>query len=230
MRWISFAEHPKGVNYVPRFDEKEDPLDLPYDKTSVWYDPNVDAHGGLVQRKEAAANADADAGAAGEAVVEEDAEDSGDLEPIRGRDHETHDVHENLDQHHEELRRAIKEAEEKEEAEARPVISGAEAHANAVGSGQRAEDDERARAAAVNEGFAGGALRGGSLFAGAARKLIEHRPVVREHGFSQLPLPVKAAAVGLVVGLIVAIALTTGTGRGALRSRYGRHRRRSKAM
>jgi len=36
--WVPFTEHPKGVNYIPRFDdETEESLDLPYDSTSVWY-------------------------------------------------------------------------------------------------------------------------------------------------------------------------------------------------
>lgn len=43
IQWVPFKEHPKGVNYIPRFDaETEDPLDLPFDSTSVWYDPNAE--------------------------------------------------------------------------------------------------------------------------------------------------------------------------------------------
>jgi len=37
LEWVPFIEHPKGMNYIPKFDEKEDPLDA-YDPTSVWYD------------------------------------------------------------------------------------------------------------------------------------------------------------------------------------------------
>ena len=38
LQWVPFEEHPKGVNYIPPFDEvTEDPLDLPFDKTSIWY-------------------------------------------------------------------------------------------------------------------------------------------------------------------------------------------------
>lgn len=37
IRWVPFTEHPKGVNYIPKFDnETEDPLDS-YESTSVWY-------------------------------------------------------------------------------------------------------------------------------------------------------------------------------------------------
>lgn len=48
IQWVPFKEHPKGVNYIPKFNpETEDPLDLPYEPTSVWYDPsnNVDGTG-----------------------------------------------------------------------------------------------------------------------------------------------------------------------------------------
>jgi hypothetical protein len=51
LQWVPFIEHPRGVNYIPKFDEEENPLDLPYDKTSVWFDPLVDGSGGnLVSR------------------------------------------------------------------------------------------------------------------------------------------------------------------------------------
>ncbi len=38
IQWVPFTEHPKGVNYIPQFDNlTEDPLDLPYDPSSIWY-------------------------------------------------------------------------------------------------------------------------------------------------------------------------------------------------
>eukprot|EP00553_Chaetoceros_curvisetus_P005156 CAMPEP_0204614602 /NCGR_PEP_ID=MMETSP0717-20131115/2290_1 /ASSEMBLY_ACC=CAM_ASM_000666 /TAXON_ID=230516 /ORGANISM="Chaetoceros curvisetus" /LENGTH=292 /DNA_ID=CAMNT_0051627309 /DNA_START=109 /DNA_END=987 /DNA_ORIENTATION=+ len=45
IQWVPFTEHPKGVNYIPQFDNlTEDPLDLPYDPSSVWYTPVEDAN------------------------------------------------------------------------------------------------------------------------------------------------------------------------------------------
>lgn len=45
LQWVPFKEHPNGVNYIPKFDsETEDPIDLPYESTSVWY--NQDINGG----------------------------------------------------------------------------------------------------------------------------------------------------------------------------------------
>jgi len=50
IQWVPFVEHPKGVNFIPSFDnETEDPLDVPYETTSVWYDPNIDGKG-MVQK------------------------------------------------------------------------------------------------------------------------------------------------------------------------------------
>ncbi len=46
IQWVPFVEHPKGVNYIPSFDsETEDPLDVPYEPSSVWYDPKIDGEG-----------------------------------------------------------------------------------------------------------------------------------------------------------------------------------------
>ena len=53
LQWVPFIEHPKGVNFIPTFDDiTEEPLDLPYEKTSVWYDPHIDGAGaGMVSRE-----------------------------------------------------------------------------------------------------------------------------------------------------------------------------------
>ena len=48
IQWVPFQEHPKGVNYIPAFDpETEDPLDLPYDPSSVWFNPEIDGQGSV---------------------------------------------------------------------------------------------------------------------------------------------------------------------------------------
>lgn len=36
IQWVPFEEHPKGVNYIPSFDENEQPLDKP-DASSAWF-------------------------------------------------------------------------------------------------------------------------------------------------------------------------------------------------
>lgn len=41
IKWVPFTEHPFGVNYLPRFDENEDPLDVP-DSSSVWFTESND--------------------------------------------------------------------------------------------------------------------------------------------------------------------------------------------
>ena len=41
LQWVPFVEHPRGPNYIPKFDDNEMPLDVPYDDpSSVWYDAN----------------------------------------------------------------------------------------------------------------------------------------------------------------------------------------------
>jgi hypothetical protein len=45
LQWVPFEEHPKGVNFIPKFDENENPLSIPYDPTSIWYDPKDDGKG-----------------------------------------------------------------------------------------------------------------------------------------------------------------------------------------
>ena len=53
LQWVGFIEHPKGPNHIPKFNDKtEDPLEIPYEKSSVWYDPRVDGHGGGMVSRE----------------------------------------------------------------------------------------------------------------------------------------------------------------------------------
>lgn len=48
IQWVPFVEHPEGVNFIPSFDSAtEDPLDVPYQPHSVWYDPNIDGKGNI---------------------------------------------------------------------------------------------------------------------------------------------------------------------------------------
>ena len=43
IQWIPFTEHPKGVNYIPKFDpDTEDPIDVLYESTSIWYNKEID--------------------------------------------------------------------------------------------------------------------------------------------------------------------------------------------
>mmetsp|Transcript_18832 Transcript_18832/g.54490 ORF Transcript_18832/g.54490 Transcript_18832/m.54490 type:complete len:721 (-) Transcript_18832:17-2179(-) len=230
LRWVPFAPHPRGVNYVPRYDdETEDPLATednfpPWeDSTSVWYDPSRvvgAAGGGKMSERDTRMKPMEEDAVEEEEEEEEDAdindEDKGvgmNAINIPHRDHEAHDAHENLHRHHEELRRAMREADRMEEEAARPVISNAEAHHNG--------------------GLLGGALRGGNGNAdggaGAAiggRKLIDRAPTA-EHGWSHLPLTVQIVAGCLVAGLAVTLYLTAGTGKGALAERYKRRRRKA---
>lgn len=39
LQWVPFVEHPKGVNYIPKYDNITEKRIDPYDETSTWYDP-----------------------------------------------------------------------------------------------------------------------------------------------------------------------------------------------
>lgn len=52
IQWVPFKEHPKGVNYIPKFnDTTEDPLDLPYGEDSIWNDLKIDVEALASQKK-----------------------------------------------------------------------------------------------------------------------------------------------------------------------------------
>lgn len=129
VRWVPFEEHPLGVDYIPKFDENEDPLDKP-DPTSVWSVGNTVEGIGVIKDVENIAT------------------------KVEGVTHKmaSHNVGED--------KRFIRKLE-----------TG------------------------------------------------EHFPKVAEHGFHRLPLPVKVTACFLVLGLILTIAYTAGTGRGHKRFR-----------
>jgi len=63
IQWVPFLEHPKGVNYIPKFNDKtEDPLDLPYGEDSIWYGSKIDVEA-LASQEKAGINKDNDADA-----------------------------------------------------------------------------------------------------------------------------------------------------------------------
>merc|ERR1719221_2163017 len=122
IQWVPFTEHPKGVNHIPKFDDQERPLDLPYDKTSVWYDPAVDGAGaGLVDRPHS----------------KEKEKDPAEAERRRAEEEAAHESHKkeaqelasggSLADHHAKLARAI--AKEEDPGAHREVVSGAAAAA-----------------------------------------------------------------------------------------------------
>ncbi|KAL7531450.1 hypothetical protein ACHAXR_004056 [Thalassiosira sp. AJA248-18] len=200
LQWVPFIEHPKGVNYIPKFDDTtEDPLDVPYEKTSVWYNPHVDGVGaGLVSRQ-----------------VEEKEEDPAEVENRRAEEEAAHESHKkeaeklagsSLHEDHKALAAAL-EAEgnggggggghDFPEGEHREVIS------NAAAAALKAEQMENVGAPPL--------LRGVSDSGGIPKGRFFFSPIkLNKHGVEHLPMQVKLAVLVMVLGICFAIIASGG--------------------
>jgi hypothetical protein len=186
LQFVPFTENPKGVNYIPQFDADENPLDLPYEKSSVWYDPRVDGVGaGLVSRQ----------------IVEEN-EDSADVQARQAEEEAAHDAHRkeanelaggSLHEHHQALA-AVMEAEGNSVGAAnehREVMSSA-----ALAAQQMDKDG-------VSHVFPPLLRRGKSLGVGVPKGRFSSFASTKltKHGIEHLPLQVKLAVLAMVLGL-----------------------------
>ena len=227
IRWVPFIEHPGGVNHVPRFDmQTEEPLDLPYDKTSVWYDPRLDAHHTAVSGNSDVGGLDRlDGKAALEGEEDKGNREEGDVNGIDvqfGRDNKTLDIHKNPDRHYKILEKAINAEEEEVAKAAKPILSNAEAHGigdlkNAQGRDAAASDKKAATARRVGKEHKWPALRRRPDIS-----VVKGAMTTPKHGVEFLPLPVQIAVLLLVLGLAIAIFMTAGTGQ------FNQHKRNRK--
>mmetsp|Transcript_28980 Transcript_28980/g.61712 ORF Transcript_28980/g.61712 Transcript_28980/m.61712 type:complete len:627 (+) Transcript_28980:44-1924(+) len=197
LQWVPFTENPKGVNYIPKFDEDEQPLDVPYEKTSVWYDPHVDGAGaGLVSRR-----------------VKIEKEDPAEVEIRRVAEEAAHDAHKkeaeklagsSLHEDHKALAAAL-EAEgggsgghDSQESDHREVIS------NAAAAALKAEQMDRDGVKffpPLLRGKPGGIPKGRFFFS----------PVkLSKHGVENLPIQVKLSVFAMVLGICFAIIASGG--------------------
>ena len=204
IQWVPFTEHPKGVNYIPNFDnETEDPLDLPYEPTSVWY-TSVDEKKGDVLDEEDSAGlpANSDLGKQHASLQEE--VEAGEL------------VMNGLGEKHEELLKQMREAEE---------VEAEEVEADEV----EAEIAQDLNAPVAKEGPLRGIKQlrekahiGAQAVSGYLAK--NPLPVAKiEHGFNHLPPFVKCNIFILVLGVICAIIRSSGTGRAFKRNNTKRN-------
>ena len=200
LQWVPFVESPKGVNFIPRFNETtEDPLDLPYEKTSVWYDPRIDGVGaGLVVRDAPPVEKeDAEATSARRAQEEADhAEHKKEAEQLAGG---------NIHKEHAALSAALK-AEDgglQHVSEHREVISSAAAAA------LKAEQME-------NEGVKvfPPLLRGGlDLGVPKGRFFVSPMKMMSKHGVEHLPIQVQLVVVVMILGICAAVIASAGAGK-----------------
>eukprot|EP00581_Thalassiosira_minuscula_P016018 CAMPEP_0183722950 /NCGR_PEP_ID=MMETSP0737-20130205/14737_1 /TAXON_ID=385413 /ORGANISM="Thalassiosira miniscula, Strain CCMP1093" /LENGTH=636 /DNA_ID=CAMNT_0025953197 /DNA_START=58 /DNA_END=1968 /DNA_ORIENTATION=- len=201
LQWVPFIENPKGVNYIPKFDDAtEDPLDVPCEKSSVWYDPQIDGVGaGLVSREDGADEEEDTISAQQRRREEEAAEEEA---------HHAHQMEANelaggkLHEDHAALAAAL-EAEE-----------GGVGH----GSSHRMERESGAAAAASKaeeemENHGSGhrifppLLRGAPGLGGVTKGRLLMKG---KHGIENLPVHVKLAVFVMVLGLCVALIISGG--------------------
>ena len=192
LQWVPFMEHPKGVNFIPTFDDTtEEPLDLPYDKSSVWYDPHFDGAGvGIISR--------------GMILDEKDPK----AEELRHAEEKTAHAafKEEAKQlagnsHHADEHKRLATALEEEGAESgrKEVVSSAAAAA------LKAEQMNKEGVVVFPP-----LLRGSPQSALTKGKLFLSQ---KKHGIEHLPIQIKIAVVILIFGLIAAL-ITSGSGRG----------------
>ena len=203
LQWVPFLEHPKGVNFIPRFnDTTEDPLDLPYDKTSVWYDPHLDGVGaGMISREVTEINEDSAAKEDG--IVEEEAAHIAhkkEAEKLAGG---------SLHVAHQALAETLKaEGGQIVETGHREVIS------NAAAAALKAVQTE-------NEGVQifPPLLRGGAdVSIPKGRFHLSPVKLMSKHGVEHLPIQVQLSVVVMIIGIFIAVVATAGNGKGRKRT------------
>jgi hypothetical protein len=235
LQWVPFVEHPKGPNFIPRFDEGEMPLDLPYDPTSVWYDPGAD-------RSDLTLALEAEADKVGRAQEEEDRRQRARMEEEEAR--AAHEAHKdeaerlaggNIHEDHAVLAELMK-AEE-----GRGNVGGAGKHGDVReshdgdgrGSDHREVVSNAARAAHLGDMIARGHLRvfpagdvaeldrfapptlGEGIPRGRFSLLQPHGKVrggrnAGRQGVEHLPVQVKLAVFVMVLGMCVAVIASGG--------------------
>lgn len=187
LQWVPFMESPKGVNYIPNFDEDtEDPLD-PLEETSVWFKigrPDISMK--ILEED------------SGKQIAEKLEEEHAAIED----ELEVHNIlaEENLHEKHEELaatRLELKEAENMSHSEEKDSPSQFQ-----PGDYLRKRRSvlQGVTIAQIQQKSHDGAVAVSEFF---AKHTFGNRK--DDHGFSHLPLFVQVNVVLLVLGVIVAI-------------------------
>jgi len=203
LQWVPFNENPRGVNYIPKFDNAtEDPLDVPYEKTSVWYDQLVDGVGAGMVSRELGENKDAL------------------LSPMQNEDSHraeeaAHDAHKkeahklagsSLHEEHKALAAALA-AEEGNASGNKPHEGGHhERMSNAVAIALKAQQVEKEGVHIFPP-----LLRGVPGVGGIPKGRFSFSSVTMEkHGVEHLPVQVKLAVFVMVLGICFAIIASGG--------------------
>lgn len=197
IQWVPFTEHPKGVNFIPRFNETtEDPLDIPYDKTSVWYDPQVDGVGaGLVTRS----------------VKTVEVEDPVEAEKRKAEEEAAHAAHEKEAKElaggdlHEE-HKALKEMMLAHEAEVpqSPEVGHREVISNAAAAALKAEEME-------DKVHKFPPLIRGANTIPKGRFHLGPMKLMSKHGIQHLPMQIQLSILIMIIGICAAVIVSAGS-------------------
>lgn len=192
LQWVPFIEHPKGVNFIPSFDEiTEAPLDVPYEKTSVWYDPQIDGAGAGMISREIIIGAKEDQKKEDLGNAEEKAVHAAFKEEAKQLAGSSHHADE-----HKRLGEVLKEQDGPERGN-KEVVSSAAAAAI------KAKQMEK-------EGIVSfpPLLRGSSQLVLAKGKLLLSQ---KKHGIEHLPKQVKISVILIIFGLCAAVITSKGS-------------------
>ncbi|KAL7502615.1 hypothetical protein ACHAXN_000548 [Cyclotella atomus] len=198
IQWVPFTEHPKGVNFIPRFNETtEDPLDVPYDKTSVWYDPRVDGvAAGLVARA-VKTEVEIDPAEVAKLKVEEEAAHA--AHEKEAKELARGDLHEEHKALKEKLSAQLRDVPQSPEVGHREVIS------NAAAAALKAEQMENQvhKFPPLIRGADSGIPKG--------RFHLGPMKMMSKHGIQHLPMQIQLSIFIMVIGICAAVIVSTGS-------------------
>lgn len=197
IQWVPFAEHPKGVNFIPRYnDTTEEPLDIPYDKTSVWYNPQIDGVGaGLVSRV-AKSKVEEDPAI----VQKKNAEDE--AAGVAHKNEAKELARGNLSEEHKALSDTLRSKDS--EVQQLPEVGHKEVISNAAAAALKAEQME-------NEiHLFPPLLRGTDKGIPKGRFHFTPIQLVSKHGVQHLPLQVQLSVLIMVIGIFAAVIVSVG--------------------
>eukprot|EP00804_Cyclotella_cryptica_P011402 CCRYP_016057-RA/>CCRYP_016057-RA protein AED:0.36 eAED:0.36 QI:0/0.5/0.66/1/1/0.66/3/284/375 len=198
IQWVPFAEHPKGVNFIPRYnDTTEDPLDIPYDKTSVWYNPQIDGVGAGLVSREVERKVDEDPAIVQKKQAEEEAARVAHKKEAEAL------ARGNLNEDHKALSDTLRSHDL--EVPQLPEVGHREVISNAAAAALNADqmENEIHVFPPLLRGAGNGIPKGRFHFA----------PVkfVSKHGVQHLPLQVQMSALIMVIGICAAVIVSVGS-------------------
>lgn len=198
IQWVPFSEHPKGVNFIPRFnDTTEDPLDIPYDKTSVWYNPRVDGVGAGLVLSEVKAEVVEDHAAIAERKAEEEAAHA--AHEKEAKELARSDLH----KEHEALKKILLSHDV--EVPHLPEVGHKEVISNAAAAAMKADQMENEEVQVFPP-----LIRGANNGIPKGRFHLGPMKLMSKHGVQHLPMQIQLNILIMIIGICAAVIVSTG--------------------